>query len=346
MSFSSHLQQFNQADFVPQGWFWILRSSELKAGSAKCAKFSGRDFAVYRGEDGKVRIVDAFCPHMGAHLGDGLVKGNSLRCLFHNWQFNEKGQCTYIPNQSQLGGIPKIRTYKCQERYGLIWLWTGDKDAHEEIPEVPELKGHNVRAKLGSCFTKNCHPNVVMINAIDENHFNTVHNLLVNLNMKSEVNGVHSIRFHNTTRVPTTSFLTRLIGRFYSGALTYDMTYWYGHTGTVTLGPDFLHFYIMFALRPGENGSTEGQTILLTRERSGLVGGLVNRVLLFLTSIVGNYFAKGDTVIFSKINFQLSTPVRADHAILEFIQHYEKQPAATYLHAEALRPPPELSGHA
>lgn len=30
---------------------------------------------------------------------------------------------------------------------------------------------------MGSCFQKNCHPNVVTIDAIDAQHFNTVHNL-------------------------------------------------------------------------------------------------------------------------------------------------------------------------
>ena len=95
--------------------------------------------------------------------------------------------------------------------------------------------------------------------------------------------------------------------------------------GTVTLGPDFLHFYIMFALRLGERGVAEGQTVLLTRRRRGFFGFLFNVVLLFLTKIVGNYFAKGDTRVFTTIKFDFKTPIKADRAILSFVQHVEKQ---------------------
>jgi hypothetical protein len=81
-------------------------------------------------------------------------------------------------------------------------------------------------------------------------------------------------------------------------------------------------------LRPTMDGTTEGQTVLLTKRRTGFFGALTNRILLAATKVVGNYFAKGDTVIFSKIKFNLRTPVSADQPILEFASHYEKQRAA------------------
>jgi len=108
------------------------------------------------------------------------------------------------------------------------------------------------------------------------------------------------------------------------------MTYWWGHTGSVMVGPDFLHFYIIFALRPNLQGQTEGQTILVTKKRKGLLGFLINPMLLFATKMVGNYFAKGDTIIFSRINFKFQTPIRADKAIIDFVEHYEKQNRAAY----------------
>ena len=90
------------------------------------------------------------------------------------------------------------------------------------------------------------------------------------------------------------------------------MCYWYGSTGTVTLGPDFLHFYIIFTLRMIEGGKTEGQTILITPKRRGFWGWVLNRGLLWLTQQVGNYFAKGDTQVFQTIQFDLKTPTKAD----------------------------------
>lgn len=310
--------------FLPEGWFWLMPSIELRKGRARAAAFAGRDLALYRGNDGKVRALDAYCPHMGAHLGDGIVEGDSLRCLFHNWKFSESGKCTDIPCQKSVAGVPRLRHYQVADRHGLIWIWTGLGEA-PEIPVPPELENVETVAALGTPFLKNCHPNVVMINAIDAHHFNTVHSLVVDLKMQPTPIDQRSIRFHNVNRVHEKSWFTRFIAKFYSGSLTYDMTYWYGHTGTVTLGPDFLHFYIMFSLRPAADGSTEGQTVLLTKRRSGVFGRLVNAALLRATKIVGNYFARGDTIIFSKIQFNLRTPVAADQPILEFIRHYEQQ---------------------
>ena len=103
------------------------------------------------------------------------------------------------------------------------------------------------------------------------------------------------------------------------------MTYWCGHTRSVMVSSDFLHFYIIFALRPTLDGKTEGQTILVTKQRKGMFGAIVNPILLFARKLVGDYFAKGDTIIFSRINFKFRTPIRADKAIIDFVEHYEDQ---------------------
>ena len=48
-------------------------------------------------------MLDAFCPHMGAHLGfGGEVVGNSIKCPFHGWSFDREGKCQRIPYTSRL----------------------------------------------------------------------------------------------------------------------------------------------------------------------------------------------------------------------------------------------------
>lgn len=46
---------------------------------------------------GIVKILDAYCPHLGANLGQGLVKGECLECPFHHWLFRGDGYCENIP---------------------------------------------------------------------------------------------------------------------------------------------------------------------------------------------------------------------------------------------------------
>jgi phenylpropionate dioxygenase-like ring-hydroxylating dioxygenase large terminal subunit len=317
---------FNRADRVVEGWYWAMPSTELKKGGRAPLDFLGRPLVVYRGEDGRVVALDAYCPHMGAHLAEGKVEGDGIRCLFHHWKYNAEGRCVEIPCQSSTSMVPPIRSWPVKEHYGLIWIWAGD-NPREAPPSAPELQGIKCAYRLGTPFVKACHPNVMMINAIDAQHFNSVHRLPVELNLEPETVSDHCIRFRNTTPVPDRSRWTRFLRRFYREALTYELCYWFGSTGTVTIGPDFLHFYILFALRPTADGRSEGQTILLTRRRKGAIGKCVNLVLLELTRIVGNYFAKGDTLIFKTIRFNLRTPIKADQPIIRFIQHVERQPA-------------------
>ncbi len=319
---------FNHPTQFIAGWHWALPSRSLKRGKVKAVTLLGRNLAIYRGESGQVTVVDAYCPHMGAHLAEGKVEGDDIRCFFHNWKYDAQGHCVEVPTLGKPLSVC-IKTWHSTEQYGLIWVWVG-AGTPRSLPVAPELEHLEADYALGSRFVKNCHPNVLLINAIDAHHFNTVHNLPLEIVFDSKQLGEDAIAFSNTTRGGNESWLVRLIRPLYQNAVTYSMCYWYGSTGTVTLGPDRLHFYIMFALRLLEDGKTEGQTILLTQKRSGVLGWCLNRVLLAVTEQVGNYFAKGDTQVFQTIRFELKTPTVADQSILQFIQHVNQQKALSW----------------
>ncbi len=324
MSVLAKTRIFNNTEAIIEGWYWALQSSELKKGKIKHLNLMGKDLAVYRGQDGVVRALSAHCPHMGAHLAEGKVEGNEVRCFFHHWKFDSEGNLNDIPCRDKVGLKVKQPNFPVEEKYGLIWIWTGS-EAKRKLPFVPELEDQEVDSTLGTPFVKECHPNVMMINAIDAHHFYSVHNLPVKLFLKPRIIDSNTIQFNNETKMPETNFLTRFLGKFYAGALTYSMCYFNASSGTVTIGPDFLHFHIMFAIRSTREGKAEGQTVLITKKRKGVLGKIVNSVLLFATKIVGNYFAAGDTEVFKTIKFNFKHPLAEDHAIIKFIQHAEKQ---------------------
>ncbi len=314
-----------------EGWYWLCPSSHIPRGTVRALKLLGKDLAVYRGDDQRVVALDAHCIHMGAHLAEGRVEGNALRCFFHHWRFEADGRCSDIPClDTEPAARLRTRRWPTAERYGMVWLWTGEQPAHD-IPEVPELAGQACASLLANRFEKRCHPNVVLINAIDEQHFRSVHHLPGSiLNLEPTVRSTANIQFHNTGHVPDSNRLWRLIARFYKGPLTYSMSYWYGSLGFVTFGPDFLHLHLMFALRRGDDGQTEGQTIAFTKQRKGLFGWLINKALLYGTAIAARYFAYGDTRVFQTIRFNLRNPIAADRTILAFIRHLEDQPLAQW----------------
>jgi cholesterol 7-dehydrogenase len=91
----------------PNGWFYLLRSNELKVGESKYVDLRGENIALFRGTNGKVYALEAYCAHMGANLGiNGQVTNEKcIRCPFHGWVFDgETGDCI-IGNKGVKEGI-------------------------------------------------------------------------------------------------------------------------------------------------------------------------------------------------------------------------------------------------
>ncbi len=339
---TDQLKIFNQKSTIVEGWYWLARAQTLKRGRPLGTTFMGQELVLFRGEDEQVIALDAYCPHMGAHLAEGKVEGNQLRCFFHRWRFDEHGRCTDIPclKQPHSSDI-STRSWFVREGYGLIWVWAGKQAPTHDLPLVPELEGKPYVASLGNHFKKNCHPNVVMINAIDEQHFRSVHKLPGDmLSMEPTAIDNSRIQFSNIGKIPEHTKLSRFFGSFYQNALFYDLHYWYGSTGVVSFGPDFLHFYLMFTLRQTADGATEGQTIAFTKARNSLLGRILSHVILGFTKLAGRYFAHGDTRVFQTIRFDFKSPIQADRAVVAFIQHLEKQ---TLAHLEESDQPVRLA---
>ena len=89
----------------PNCWYRIGNSADLKVGDVKVGdrafdliKFQvfislvypqsveclGQHLVLFRGESGAVSVLDAYCPHLGAHLAvGGEVVGDTISCPFH-----------------------------------------------------------------------------------------------------------------------------------------------------------------------------------------------------------------------------------------------------------------------
>jgi phenylpropionate dioxygenase-like ring-hydroxylating dioxygenase large terminal subunit len=130
---------------VPNGWFIVSESRALEPGDIMPLHVFGRDVVLYRGSDGAARLVDAYCAHLGAHIGvGGRVEGGCIRCPFHGWLYDGgTGQCREIPygNMDRIPSQARVRAYPCLERNQMLWAWHHgeDKPPFYEVPEVPEL---------------------------------------------------------------------------------------------------------------------------------------------------------------------------------------------------------------
>ena len=68
--------------------------------------------------------LDAYCPHLGAHLGyGGKVVGGDIECPFHGWRFNTDGRCTSIPYADKVPDIARTGRWEVREVDGGVWVW-------------------------------------------------------------------------------------------------------------------------------------------------------------------------------------------------------------------------------
>ena len=56
---------------IPFGWYPVELAANLAVGEVKPMRYFSTELAMWRGEDGQVRVIDAYCKHLGAHMGHG-----------------------------------------------------------------------------------------------------------------------------------------------------------------------------------------------------------------------------------------------------------------------------------
>lgn len=137
----------------PKGWFQILWSDELSPLQAVTRSRFGRELIVWRDNDGRPVVNDAFCPHLGAHLGvGGVVTPSGLRCPFHGWTFNSDGILSEVPYTTREIRKEMLQTMPCAEDNGHILVWNGPPGQEPEwsVPHVEEFGSES----WGEYFTR------------------------------------------------------------------------------------------------------------------------------------------------------------------------------------------------
>lgn len=170
---------------IPFGWFAVAMSGELGVGEIKTLRYFAREFVVWRGDDGAVRAIDPYCPHLGAHLGVGsTVQGNDLQCVFHHWSFDGEGRVTNIPYTKVIP--PRLRrpctsTWPVTECDGVIFVWYHPNRAAPkwDVVRVPECPAETPGAGWVLAETHDwvigIHCQEITENGQDYAHFGAVH---------------------------------------------------------------------------------------------------------------------------------------------------------------------------
>jgi phenylpropionate dioxygenase-like ring-hydroxylating dioxygenase large terminal subunit len=138
-------------DTMRRYWVPALLTRELATPDSAPVrvKLLGEDLVAFRDTDGRIGLLDEYCPHRRASLFLGRNEECGLRCVYHGWKFDVSGRCVDMMNEpEELGFKAKIRTtsYPVVEHGGIVWAYMGPAPAPPPPlfawTQVPESRRH------------------------------------------------------------------------------------------------------------------------------------------------------------------------------------------------------------
>jgi phthalate 4,5-dioxygenase len=145
----------------------------------------GEDLIAFRDTNGRVGLVDAYCPHRRAPLFFGRNEECGLRCVYHGWKFDVDGACVDLPSEPE--GSPmkagiKIKHYPTIEKAGIIWAYLGPEDRLPAPPDYEWTRAPATHAYISKTYEA-CNYLQALEGGLDTAHSSYLHNL--NLDNKS-----------------------------------------------------------------------------------------------------------------------------------------------------------------
>ncbi len=124
--------------------YWIPLVFDWEIPEPDCDPVSvrvlGEDLVVFRDTDGRVGVLEAWCPHRLAHLFWGRNENNGLRCVHHGWKFDVTGQCVEMPSEPETSNFREkiqAQSYPAEELGNIVWIYMGPP---ESAPPPPQFE--------------------------------------------------------------------------------------------------------------------------------------------------------------------------------------------------------------
>jgi len=137
-----------------QYWVPVARSEEVKPGGDPLRLMAlGEPLVAFRNRQGRLAVLEHQCAHRNASLFFGLNEEDGIRCIYHGWKFAADGRCLDMPNLPPHQDVKhkvRITAYPVTERYGVIWLYMGEREAPPPFPdfELNDLKPDEIAVQM------------------------------------------------------------------------------------------------------------------------------------------------------------------------------------------------------
>jgi len=189
----------------PNGWFQVAYSDELAPGGVTPLRYFGEHLVLFRDRHGAAHVLEAFCPHLGAHLGyGGVVEDSCIRCPFHAWRFNGAGQCVEVPYAQKIPPLARLESLPVFEQNGLIMVYhhMEKRPPAWTPPVLEEYTSPAWTDYVRRRWTIRTHNQEMAENGVDSAHFKYVHGTPEQPQTRAEIDG-HIFRVRSPVQYTT-----------------------------------------------------------------------------------------------------------------------------------------------
>jgi phenylpropionate dioxygenase-like ring-hydroxylating dioxygenase large terminal subunit len=145
----------------------------------QAAKVLGEQLVLLRDPGGNLGLLGLHCPHRGTSLEYGDIEERGLRCPYHGWLFNVRGQCLEMPAEPKDSKFPekvKHLSYPVREQGGLIFAYMGpDRQNPPPLPKYKALADPDGRRSLETTRSYDYNWLNFIENGADPVHFSILH---------------------------------------------------------------------------------------------------------------------------------------------------------------------------
>jgi phthalate 4,5-dioxygenase len=122
-------------------WIPALLSREIPGPDCPPARVRllGEDLVAFRDSDGRVGLLDEYCPHRRASLYFARNEECGLRCVYHGWKFDVAGTCVDMMNEPEENDFKhkvRLTAYPTCELGDIVWAYLGPV---EHMPPLPKF---------------------------------------------------------------------------------------------------------------------------------------------------------------------------------------------------------------
>lgn len=155
----------------PDHWYPLAWSDEIAPGKVIGRQFAGQPIALFRTRDGVLAALEDRCAHRQVPLHLGVVAGQTLKCGYHGWAYDQGGTCIDVPYLGSCRLPNGVKSYPVREASGMVLVYPGNP-AHAEA----RWPAHLGRAADPRYRTRRlnrevaCHYSFLHENLFDMNH--------------------------------------------------------------------------------------------------------------------------------------------------------------------------------